>query len=227
MSRPAIRWLAACLVAFVSACDTGAGRIDAACRSNDDCEATELCATGTCEDGLGQCVPVPMTCEDTVSYVCGCDGRTYDNDCLAAQARVRLQSSQACSCADNSQCVDEQICALDGSCSNVGRCLPKPDACDPTDTQQVCGCDGVTYQNACAASRAGARVSALGACECDTNADCATDELCNAITCDGPGSCETRPTSCPPPDDGPVIGCDGVEYGSKCIAAFEGIRTRP
>jgi hypothetical protein len=173
------------------------------------------------------CFPIPETCQDTASYVCGCDGRTYDNECFAKQARVRLQSPQACACADNGQCVEGQFCALDDSCLNEGNCLPKPETCDPSDTQQVCGCDGVTYENACAAFQAGARVSALGACQCDTNADCATDEYCNAITCDGPGVCEVRPATCPPPEDGSVIGCDGVEYGSECIAASEGIRIRP
>ena len=227
MSRREISLLAACLVTFVGACDAGAGRIDTACRSNDDCEATELCATGICENGLGVCIPIPITCDDTVSYVCGCDGRTYDNDCLAAQARVRLASSEACLCADNTQCVEGQFCALDDSCSNEGSCLPKPESCDSSDTQKVCGCDGATYDNECSAFQAGVRVSALGTCQCDTNADCATDEYCSAITCDGPGSCEPRPATCPPPDNASVVGCDGVEYGSECIAASEGIRVRP
>lgn len=227
MSRPALSLFAAYLAIVAGACDTGAGRIDTACRSNDDCESTELCATGICENGLGECIPIPMSCEDTVQYVCGCDARTYDNECLAQQARVRLASPEPCLCASNSECVEGQFCALDDSCLNVGSCLPKPETCNTSDTQQVCGCDGNTYDNACLAFQSGVRVSALGTCQCDTNADCATDEYCNAITCDGPGLCEPRPATCPPPDGGSVIGCDGVEYGSECIAASEGIRIRP
>lgn len=226
--RPMLRFepllLALCLVVLSSGCNAGAGRIDTACRSNDDCATTELCATGLCENGLGECFPVPESCEDTVSYVCGCDGRTYDNDCLASQARVRLASPVPCACADNTECVEGQYCALDDSCLDVGGCLPEPESCDPSDTQEVCGCDGTTYANECSAFQSGVRVSALGACDCATNDDCAGDEYCNAITCDGPGLCVAR-TDCEANRE--VVGCDGVVYQDACAAAAAGVRVRP
>lgn len=224
MSRVELPLLALCAAALAGACDTGAGRIDTACRSNDDCETTEICATGICEDGLGECFPIPTSCDDTISYVCGCDGRTYDNDCLATQARVRLASPQPCLCANNSECVEGQFCALDDSCSNVGNCLPEPASCDSSDTQEVCGCDGQTYDNECSAFQAGVRVSALGACDCTNNADCSGDEYCSAITCDGPGVCIAR-TVCEM--NGEVTGCDGVIYPDACAAAAVGVRVRP
>lgn len=224
MSSPLSPAWVLCAVFAVTACDTGAGRIDEACRSNDDCETTELCATGICEGGLGQCIAIPETCPDTVSLVCGCDGRTYENECLAQQARVRLATSRACNCADDSECVDGQFCAGETSCSLPGSCLPKPDECDPSDTQRVCGCDGVSYDNECSAFQAGTRVSALGDCQCTDEAECAQDEYCNAITCDGPGVCVAR-TDCEP--NGEVTGCDGVVYEDACAAAAAGVRVRP
>jgi hypothetical protein len=227
MFRVQLPLLVVSLAVSAGACDAGAGRIDTACRSNDDCESTELCATGICENGLGVCIPIPASCDDTVRYVCGCDGRTYQNDCFAAQARVRLASAEPCLCADNTECVEGQLCALDDSCSNPGSCLPEPESCDPSDTQVVCGCDGMTYDNECSAFQAGVRVSALGACDCTTNGDCASNEYCNAMTCDGPGGCEPRPATCPPPEGGAVTGCNGVVYQSACLAAAEGIRVRP
>lgn len=70
--------------------------IDAACRSNSDCAATELCATGLCEGGLGVCTERPTMCPDTDSPVCGCDGQTYQNVCFADMAGVRLAITGPC-----------------------------------------------------------------------------------------------------------------------------------
>lgn len=205
-----------------------AGRVDQACTSNADCEPTELCATGICSGGLGSCVERPTECEEPSpnDIVCGCDGQTYESECMASMVGVRLAQLGACVCDDNSECIESQFCALDDSCLNTGSCLPTPESCDPADTQEVCGCDGVTYANECAAFQARSRVSAIGACNCDTNDDCEASQFCNAITCDGPGVCEARASTCAPGDP-EVIGCDGVTYENQCAAAMQGVRVRP
>lgn len=82
--------------ALAFACDTGAGRIDEACRSNADCEPLELCATGLCEGGLGVCELRPTECSDTDDPVCGCDDMTYQNRCFATMAGVRLARTGPC-----------------------------------------------------------------------------------------------------------------------------------
>jgi len=206
-------------------CGSSDNRVDTACRSNSECEPTEICATNFC-GGIGLCAPRETECDDAVvNYVCGCDGFTYQSACFANKAGVRLASADGpCDCTDNSECSTGQFCALEDSCLNPGECLPRPETCDPTDTQEVCGCDGVTYDNECEAFQAGSRVSAIGVCECPA-AMCSPDEYCNGIVCDGPGVCDPKDGPCTP--DGPVVGCNGVVYENACEAALQGVRVRP
>jgi hypothetical protein len=222
MPTRSLQLIAVCLGLVASGC--GDTRFGGSCESNADCAETELCASGVC-GGIGVCRTRPETCDDTENDpVCGCDGLTYQSKCFADLVGVRLQATVPCVCKDNSECLTGQFCALEDSCTNQGSCSPIPETCEP-DTQQVCGCDGVTYDNACTASQSGARVSALGACDCADNAECGADEYCNALVCDGPGVCEARQGACE--SGGAVTGCDGVVYESECDAAEAGQRVRP
>lgn len=97
-------------------------------------------------------------------------------------------------------CVEEPGCSSDGDCKKgafcqtapgvcgegLGSCETRPEACiliyDP-----VCGCDGVTYGNACQAASAGVNVASEGACEsgstCDAVIDGFMDETSNIRLC--------------------------------------------
>jgi len=71
------------------------------CKTNEQCGKDEFCAKffGSCEDG-GKCEAKPTDCTERgkllVKPVCGCDGKSYDNFCLAAVAGVNVKQEGKC-----------------------------------------------------------------------------------------------------------------------------------
>ncbi len=121
---------------------------------------------------MGTCAAIPATCPTDTVPVCGCDGRTYDNQCLADQAGVSISQTGACppsACGgpDGVTCPEGQYCSMaTGSCNasaTMGTCAALPTACPPT-SEPVCGCDGRTYTNSCEANLAGVNVDHTGEC---------------------------------------------------------------
>jgi hypothetical protein len=115
----------------------------------------------------------------------------------------------------------------------AGTCVVMPEAC-PQTGPQVCGCDGLTYDNQCRLLEAGMRPVTQGACPstdeppaCASNRECGQPQLfCElpAGVCDGssPGGCASRPTDCPQLA-APVCGCDGRTYPNDCARRAAGV----
>ena len=114
-----------------------------------------------------------------------------------------------------------------GACGSQGLCVPTPVGCGSVESPE-CGCDGVTYSNACKRLFAGVGLKYAGAClvPCDLGSDtCGAQAYCasgNVGTCAGKGFCKAKPDGCGG-NVAPVCGCDGKTYNNACEAAVGGV----
>ena len=131
----------------------------------------------------------------------------------------------------------DSFCAMPvGSCQiadGAGTCTPKPEVCT-AQFEPVCGCDGNTYGNACAAAAAGMNIASEGECPQQAQScgglagqGCGAGEFCNITdgscgAADQTGVCTAIPQVCTR-EFVPVCGCNGQTFGNACGAAAAGI----
>jgi hypothetical protein len=162
-------------------------------------------ADGTCGKrfAAGTCMARPTSCPTAGSPVCGCDGVTYQSDCLRQKAGIPLASSGACqgwekgpiSCGTMT-CGPTQVCVQPGShCGAAPPCDPAPDggACPPgliACTLRPSGGSGCTYSCAppppyCLDVPVSCR--GLPTCDCLQPKDCYCDgiRLGRVLVCGG------------------------------------------
>lgn len=125
-------------------------------------------------------------------------------DDAAAPSRSRRHPRR---CESTADCGPNRYCEFSaGECGGRGKCQPEPEVCTRI-YKPVCGCNGVTYGNACEAAAAGVSVSAEGACP---------SVFCGGIAnlpCPGSGQCVDDPSDdCDPQNGG--ADCGGV---CQCI----------
>jgi hypothetical protein len=69
------------------------------CHNSTDCGLGEYCSkeVGKCrQNQTGTCVAKPQLCYLLIFYVCGCDGKTYDNSCVASRNGINVAHSGQC-----------------------------------------------------------------------------------------------------------------------------------
>lgn len=198
-------------------------------------------------DATGVCEVIPQACTRELNPVCGCDGSTYSNACIARSAGVSVSSLGECAPSEGvtcggllgAGCAENEFCsfapeAIRGAADQTGLCAPRPEVCTQI-FHPVCGCDGQTYGNACTAASSGVSVASVGECEptgstCGglLGAACADGEFCNfpleAIcgAADQTGVCAAVPEVCTL-ELNPVCGCDDQTYSNACAANQAGV----
>ena len=138
------------------------------CITSKECATEEYCQT---EEGAcgreGVCTPLPASCERIREPVCSCDGLTYENGCFAAKDKQNVDYGGPCPpppCTSNAECDATAYCARStGDCQGTGTCEPRPPLCSGA-WKPVCGCNNVTYANACKAAAVGVTIKKLGTC---------------------------------------------------------------
>ena len=154
------------------------------CQKDDDSTPTNNCIDESKID-------YAVCCFEIYQPVCGCDGVTYPNSCIA-EFSAGVTSYTYGPCDGYHDCIDSNLIIQGYTVDCSGEYDP------------VCGCDGITYTNSCIAQfQYGIKYFSPGPCQ--PIMDCIDSTLMSAqVACDYIYD--------------PVCGCNGITYSNDCIA---------
>ncbi len=174
------------------------------CFSNNDCSADQFCEFSGCFAETGTCVDVPQFCPDVYSPVCGCDGKTYSNDCARQEVKVSKKHDGEC----KEECSGEgEIMGIYGCCAgligvpNSAPSPTSPNVCVHMDHyiclncgdgvcskgENWCNCDDCEETVKCTDSDNGLNYYVKG--KTCVEAYCKTDACIHLDDCDESGEC--------------------------------------
>jgi len=76
--------------------DTDTGIVSTNCMTDVDCGDGAFCRMDGCGGVMGECEAITSACPDLYAPVCGCDGSTYSNQCMAFSVPVSIAYDGEC-----------------------------------------------------------------------------------------------------------------------------------